>query len=515
MPTTTRFNAWAAAALVASAALLAACGGGGTTSVFTQPQPATGNLAGGVLDANTGAAVAGASVQTGSLSTTSATDGKFSFTALTPATRQVIKLNATGYAEHIVVTHVAANITTHVSTQLLPLGATALVDVSAGGAVTVPSSSGQVVIPGGALSGTGNATVSVTPVNGSLNPGFLPGDFSVGGTTQPLESFGAVIVTATNGSGAAVPVVTGGLITIRIPVSSRATALPSVLPLYYLDTVTGHWVREGTAALGGTAPSQYYEAMVSHAGTWSVDQPYETVNATGCVVDLLGTRVAAARVVAEGIDYTGSTSIDTDSAGNFVLPMKKSGLAALTARSGGKTSNSVAAGPSAADFSAGGCLALTDQANNVTIKLTWADAPADVDSHLYTPAGDHIYFDNKGGLSSAPWANLDVDDLTSFGPEITTLRRLQVGTYTYAVNNFSATFAPGLTASPTRVELNIGGASTAHVPPAGEGTSTWWTVFTFSVDAQCGVTVTPVNTWSATPPVGPVAGGAVVYCTAP
>lgn len=495
--------------------MLSSCGGGGTTSVFTLPQTLPGTITGSVLDANTGAPIPSVSVQSGSALATSSSDGKFTLREITPASRVVVKLSAANYAEHIVVTQVAANSTTNVSTQMVPLGATASIGVTPGGTVPVPSSSGQVVIPGGAVSGTGSVLVSVTPINTSLNPGLLPGDYSAGGGTQPLETFGAITVTVT-ADGANIALTAGGLITIRIPVSSRAATLPATLPLYYLEPITGHWIREGTASLGGTVPNQYYEAMVSHAGTWSVDQPYETVNTTGCVVDQQGARVTGARIFAEGIDYTGSTSTDSDNAGAFALPMKKSARAAITARSGGKTSNSLAAGPSAVDFSASGsCLVLTDKATNVTVRLTWADLPVDVDSHLLTPGGDHIYFDNKGSLSAAPWANLDVDDINSFGPEITTLRKLQVGTYTFVVNNYSATFGPGLTESRTRVELNIGGDSTIYAPPLGESTFVWWTVFTFAVDAQCHVTVTPVNTWSATPPSVPIVSGAITYCAEP
>ena len=503
-------------ALLAVGALLVACGGGGgISSNVGDPSTGTGNVTGNVLDANTGVAVAGATVQAGSLTTTTAADGKFAFNDLTATSRLVIKLTAASYAEQIVVTPVVANTTTVVSSQMLRVGTTATIDIPTGGTVTVPGGSGQVILPGGTVTGTGNVIVTVTPINPAQNPGLLPGDYTTGTSTQPLESFGAVIVTINNPDGTPAVVAAGATFSIRIPVSSRASVLPASLPLFYLDTTTGRWVREGTASLGGTAPGQYYDATVSHAGIWNVALPYDTINATGCVADVSGARVTGSRVVADGIDYTGSTGIDTDALGNFAIPIKKAGRAAITARSGGKTSNSVSVGPSAVDVSSGACLVLTDQANNVTMKLTWGENPLDVDPHLFSPSGDHIYFDNKGSLTAAPWANLDVDDLISFGPEITTLRRLQVGTYTYAINNFSNTYNPGLTGSPTRVELNVGGVSSTYAPPPNEGTSPWWTVFTLTVNAQCAITITPVNTWSATQPAPPVAGGAITYCTAP
>jgi len=89
-----------------------------------------------------------------------------------------------------------------------------------------------------------------------------------------------------------------------------------------------------------------------------------------------------------------------------------------------------------------------------------------------------------------------------------------VGTYKYVVNNYSSTFAPGITGSPTRVELTTVGESRVFTPPAGEGANEWWNVFNFTVDAQCRITVTPVATWSAADPV-PGAAATPVYCTAP
>jgi hypothetical protein len=508
-------------AVLALTAALAACGGGGgTTSALVAPPvtnpSTTGSVTGSVLDAKTGVPVNGAQIRSGTLSATSGSQGEFTLSNLSPAERVLLQISAANYAEHIQVVKVVANTNTRVSTQLVPTGATASVDIGTGGTVSVPSSPGQATLPGNAVGGSGTVTVNVTPINSSLNPGFLPGDFtsSTGGT--PLESFGAVTVGVTNGSGSAVPVTAGQFITIRIPASTRSGALLATLPLFYLDPATGRWREEGTATLGGTAPDQYYEAQVPYAGTWSVNAPYEAVNVTGCVVDQLGARVAGAKVSTDGIDYTGITSADSDASGNFSVPMKKSARAVVTARLAGKTSNSMAVGPSTTDFAADtSCFVLTDQAQSIAIKLTWGENPVDVDAHLLMPSGDHIYFQSPGSLVNAPWANIDVDDRSSFGPEIVTVRKLMVGTYVYAVNNFSGTFTPGLIASPTRVELDVSGVASAYTPPIGEGASTWWEVLSFTVDAQCRVSVTPLNRWSSAPPTAVTTVGAVTYCTAP
>ena len=150
----------------------------------------------------------------------------------------------------------------------------------------------------------------------------------------------------------------------------------------------------------------------------------------------------------------------------------------------------------------------------MNIRLTWGLRPNDIDSHLYTPSGTHIYYGAKGSLGEAPYAALDVDDLVSNGPEIITVRRLMVGTYQYFVHNYSGTSSPGITTSPTRIQLSLDDDTQLFVPASGEGSNDWWNVFTLTVDAQCAITVTPVNTWSATAPTAP-ATSSPLYCTPP
>jgi uncharacterized protein YfaP (DUF2135 family) len=172
-------------------------------------------------------------------------------------------------------------------------------------------------------------------------------------------------------------------------------------------------------------------------------------------------------------------------------------------------------GPQADSFSVPTCLTLATALNSIKIKLTWGENPADVDSYLTLPTGEVIYYSNRGNLLKAPYVNLDVDDTTSFGPEIVTIRRPMVGTYQYAVRNYTGSHLPGITASPTKVELTIADSTTIYAPPAGEADEgkTVWTVFNLQVAANCGVTISPVNTWSLTAPVDTPTLGTATYCT--
>ncbi len=71
------------------------------------------------------------------------------------------------------------------------------------------------------------------------------------------------------------------------------------------------------------------------------------------------------------------------------------------------------------------------------IVLSWGEAPRDLDSHLSGPDGQggrfHVYYANR----TEELADLDVDDVTSFGPETITLMPDNDGMYRYSVHNFS------------------------------------------------------------------------------
>lgn len=136
------------------------------------------------------------------------------------------------------------------------------------------------------------------------------------------------------------------------------------------------------------------------------------------------------------------------------------------------------------------------------IRLTWGALPFDLDSHLYIPNGGHVAYFSQGSLVVSPYAELDLDDVTGFGPEVITVVRRMKGTYQYFVHNFSNTFAPGMTGSPAKVELIRNGITTSYSPPpTGEGTNRYWHVFNVDVNSDCVVSIVPINAWLASPPL--------------
>ena len=79
---------------------------------------------------------------------------------------------------------------------------------------------------------------------------------------------------------------------------------------------------------------------------------------------------------------------------------------------------------------------------NWRIVLTWGENPPDLDLHCVTPAIEgqqhHIFYRAacRGSRDEAPYADLDVDDRNSFGPETVTIADLRSGDYTFHVHNY-------------------------------------------------------------------------------
>jgi hypothetical protein len=108
------------------------------------------------------------------------------------------------------------------------------------------------------------------------------------------------------------------------------------------------------------------------------------------------------------------------------------------------------------------------------IVLTWNLNPADLDSHLLTPSAEHIYYLNPLGTN----ANLDVDDVTSYGPETITITNEEVGTYKYYVHRYSGTGTLAGSGALVRV-FDTSGLVQSFTAPS-SGTGDYWFVFTMN-----------------------------------
>ncbi|MGE3978586.1 MAG: putative Ig domain-containing protein [Nitrospira sp.] len=314
--------------------LLVACGD--SNSVSETPR---GTVTGQVVSSANNAPVSGATVKTDLGTTTTAADGKFNVSAPV-GDRTLVRVEATGFAEAFPIARVTSGQTTNLGVKLVPIGTTATVSAATGDTVLVPNSTARLVIPPNGLvpqaggTSTGTVAVSLTPLNPAIDPNLMPGGFngipSGGGSTQPIESFGALLIDIRDSAGTQYNLAQGKTATIRIPLGTQSTNPPATIPLWFFDEVAGVWREEGTATLQGTGSNRYYEGDITRVAYWNADYLFDSIVVNGCVKDANGQLVANARVETRGIDYIGTADVLTAANGTFSVAMRPNSQANLS-----------------------------------------------------------------------------------------------------------------------------------------------------------------------------------------
>ncbi|MCR5526908.1 MAG: carboxypeptidase regulatory-like domain-containing protein [Lachnospiraceae bacterium] len=82
------------------------------------------------------------------------------------------------------------------------------------------------------------------------------------------------------------------------------------------------------------------------------------------------------------------------------------------------------------------------QGDEIRIVLQWGQTPRDLDSHLNGPTPDgqrfHTYYSGKRySYDGEKYADLDVDDTSSYGPETTTIYKKVDGKYKFSVHDYT------------------------------------------------------------------------------
>jgi hypothetical protein len=115
------------------------------------------------------------------------------------------------------------------------------------------------------------------------------------------------------------------------------------------------------------------------------------------------------------------------------------------------------------------------------VVLTWGPTPSDLDSHMLFK-DNHIYFNNSRGTN----AELDVDDIDSYGPETITLKKKMWGEkYIYAVRDFSnrdKLSSSILSASRAKVFVYVGQSLVRSYEVPMHKVGNLWTVFRITED---------------------------------
>lgn len=302
-------------------------GGGGGTSI----------LSGVVRDSSNNVPLSGVMVSSGNNNMVTNVSGNFTISAASSGDKAVATYSKDGYAIS------QKNYRTNAASAwvgdvyLVPTGISVTINAVTGGDVTDPVNNTKVNIPANGLvdsSGvaySGNATVKLTGFDPSNERQLLafPGDFTgltSGGIEKSIETFGFMNIEI-QGGGGTLNLAPGKSSTIEIPVpASMQSNAPATIPLWFFDKEKGIWVEEGTATLNGSV----YQGTVNHYSNWNADMVDDTAYLIGQFKYALTLNpVEGVRVVANGIDYAGSSGDFTDKYGRFKVAVKANAHASV------------------------------------------------------------------------------------------------------------------------------------------------------------------------------------------
>lgn len=476
----------------------------------------TGTVQGRIIDESTNQPIAGAEVELLPFPLASAiadASGNYSMTGV-PAGEQVILASAPGYFAKIAVVGVLADqaVTQDFALTLKRGEITGTVFDN----LNQPIAGATVAVAGTSIATSTNEDGGYTLINvpagmRTLNvsaTGFTSGQFSVDVVANKLTFKDIYLQTPTGR-------VQG---TVRNASNNEPIAGAQILvgiffgPVYFsaFTDASGNYSIDDMPARGFTIYAGA-EGFISTSASITVVANQTTTQ------NLLLTPVGPATGTVNGVVRNAANA---DPIVGATITIAGTGLSATTGAGGTYTINNVPAGAQTLNASATGFISTSLQVNvpegqtltqnislsptlppgEIRITLNWnkdgEGHPHDLDAHLIGPGPDntcfHVFYDNLGNLSAAPFARLEVDNIgVSGAPPTETIRisQLMPGIYRFYVHDFRGEKPDGLSRSGATVQIfGSGGQLGSFTVPNGAGFN--WTVF--EINGQTGV-VTPIN----------------------
>lgn len=249
------------------------------------------------------------------------------------------------------------------------------------GTVVIPTD-GVVDSSGKAPAGPVSLRVTPIPIRG---PGVaaVPGDFAAttaGGQDARLETFAMADYQLADADGNVLAVKDGAKATIEmlLPADTTLKAGDSV-PAWHFDQDKGRWIEEGTGtvvAYSQDASRLAFVADVGHFSTWNCDKTMETTCVSGTIRTCDGKPAPGADLMAQGVDYDGTSDAWAGTDGTFCIPVKIGGTVTVAAAHGYPPNRLVATASATAGSSASSCPGPCTTLD-VTLPCTAAESPVD------------------------------------------------------------------------------------------------------------------------------------------
>jgi Carboxypeptidase regulatory-like domain/Fibronectin type III domain len=333
---------------------------------------------------------------------------------------------------------------------------------------TVERSATTLSVSSGALSGRVNNALTNAPLQGVSITVYNQNTVVASGVTIEDGSYSFPVPA---GSGYRIEFMKEGFITAVYESVAVGTGTTTLEPVLQIDT--GH---SGAGSLSGTIVDAF-----SGQGVDAV-----TINLRA------GINVTSGPIAATGITQDRGFFNFTDlAAGNYTAEALKSGYTngyfTVICIGGTSTGNQQ------------GTITPIIESGQTRIILSWGEEPSDLDSHLTGPTPEssrfHIFYAQETyAVNDVVYADLDLDDTDSFGPETTTIYQQISGVYRFSVHDYSnrdSLDSTALSKSGAQVKVYRGDALVAAFNvPVNQG-GTLWTVFELD-----GTTITPINALS-------------------
>ena len=278
--------------LIALATFVAACGGSSSGNSDTSLTPEPVELRLNVLNQH-GARLAGATVEAGNASGTSASDGSLTLT-VDSATEVIVTASLEGYITQSV--RIPAETDIQAQIRLMQAGQRfEVTDISEPRTLSTSALGGRLQIPGDAFvtpdgnPATGPATLVITPwdIDGP-DLTAMPGDseaLDAGGERVQLISAGLMTVQVHNSDGDLLQLAPNAEATLQMDlpfdnIDEQTLQIGDEIPMWHFDEAEGLWIENdnvlGQVIASGTSPvGLAVTATVPHFSTWNWDFKFE------------------------------------------------------------------------------------------------------------------------------------------------------------------------------------------------------------------------------------------------
>jgi len=270
-----------------------------TDNTFPPEVMVTASVQGRVVDQD-GIPVSGATVTSGSASTSSDINGLFTFKNISLSSRfGLVQVSKPGYftGSRSIVTAGAQS--SFVTIRLITRTETGNFAAPTGGKIPVFAGDTVAFGPGAIVTASTNAAYTGTvhvfatylnPTNPNLSK-YMPGDLrgiSTEGKEVALKTYGIINVELRDDAGNKLQLASGqqATMTVTIPDSLQASA-PATIPLWYFNDSTGRWIQQGSATRQGNT----FVGTVGHFTWWNYDLIYVAQPFAGYVRDQYGNPV--------------------------------------------------------------------------------------------------------------------------------------------------------------------------------------------------------------------------------